>query len=77
MSVSLPTPGWHTGSCSWWAWWAWAPPRTGVVAVGWEDPHENVGQAGATYRHAGQVPLLFGAVDARGPQHTRPQGASS
>lgn len=34
-------------------------------------------KAGTTYRHAGQVPLLFGAVDPWGPEHTSPQSASS
>lgn len=34
-------------------------------------------QAGTTYRHAGQVPLLFRAVDPWGSEHTRPQRASS
>lgn len=34
-------------------------------------------QAGTTYRHTGQVSLLFGAVDPWGPEHACPQTASS
>lgn len=34
-------------------------------------------RAGLTYRYAGQVPLLFRAIDPWGPEHTRAQNASS